>query len=299
MAESNDSWFGSWLNAAKNKSTEVLEFVKKDLGELGQAVKTEATNMVSSTGSVLEKTLRLNEPESTANTVKKSISSFLGQVNEALNPSPEDEDTEAILITDGDMVPLTKLQCAIYDLQKKSSTFLTDPDSSLEKRYQCWLEIIDDQLTEYKLNKHLANSVVLSEQYSKLVPDHVSHDIFWQRYLFKKALLEDDIALQDDIEKRREIKGEEIIEVTDEDSVKWEQEDFAHDVELTEEEQIRLLEEYEQETKMKRKNSDLKLEEKTSPNKENDKKIDNESIMSVVTNSSNSSTDDDWEKIEK
>ncbi|XP_022907260.1 BSD domain-containing protein 1-like isoform X2 [Onthophagus taurus] len=298
MAESNDSWFGSWLNAAKNKSTEVLEFVKKDLGELGQAVKTEATNMVSSTGSVLEKTLRLNEPESTANTVKKSISSFLGQVNEALNPSPEDEDTEAILITDGDMVPLTKLQCAIYDLQKKSSTFLTDPDSSLEKRYQCWLEIIDDQLTEYKLNKHLANSVVLSEQYSKLVPDHVSHDIFWQRYLFKKALLEDDIALQDDIEKRREIKGEEIIEVTDEDSVKWEQ-DFAHDVELTEEEQIRLLEEYEQETKMKRKNSDLKLEEKTSPNKENDKKIDNESIMSVVTNSSNSSTDDDWEKIEK
>lgn len=73
----SENWFGSWLNAAKNKvtclftsdlicnlyilqSTEVLEFVKKDLEEFGSAVKNEASNVVTSTGAVLEKTLKVS-----------------------------------------------------------------------------------------------------------------------------------------------------------------------------------------------------------------------------------------------
>lgn len=31
-------------------------------------------------------------------------------MNEALNPSPDDSDTEAILITDGEIITLTKAQ---------------------------------------------------------------------------------------------------------------------------------------------------------------------------------------------
>ncbi|KAF2883553.1 hypothetical protein ILUMI_22617 [Ignelater luminosus] len=247
--DNNNYWLTSWLNAAKVKSSEVLEFVKKDLEEFGSTVKNEASSMVSTTGSVLEKTLKLNEPESAASSMKRSFSSFLGQMNNVLNPSPspDDSDTEAILITEGsETVTLTKLQQAIYELQKNEKTFLEDPDPSLNKQYQCWLEIIDDQLTEERLNKHLNSSVTLNNQYLKLVPDNVPHQLFWKRYLFRKALLEDELARQEAMEKR-ELREKQITE----EHLKWDQQDFATDIELSEEEQIRLLQQYEEETKQK------------------------------------------------
>lgn len=42
------------------QSSEVLEFVKKDLEEFGSAVKNEASLVVSSTGAVIEKTLSVS-----------------------------------------------------------------------------------------------------------------------------------------------------------------------------------------------------------------------------------------------
>lgn len=57
---------------------------------------------------------QLNDAESTAGSMKRTFSSFLGQMNNALNPSPDDSDTEAVIITgDNTTVPLTKLQVSI------------------------------------------------------------------------------------------------------------------------------------------------------------------------------------------
>lgn len=53
---------------------------------------------------------QLNEPESAANTMRRSVSSFLGQVSSVLNPTPDDEDEEAIVIHDSQPVVLTKFQ---------------------------------------------------------------------------------------------------------------------------------------------------------------------------------------------
>lgn len=104
-------------------------------------------------------------------------------MNTVLNPSPDDSDTEAILIVeDSETVPLTKLQKAIYELQKTEATFINDPEESLIKKFECWLEIIDDQLSEERINKHLKSSIVLKNQYDKLVPDTVPHSLFWKRY---------------------------------------------------------------------------------------------------------------------
>lgn len=255
MGESSENgWLSSWISAAKNKSTEVFEFVKKDLEEFGSAVKSEASSVVSSTGTALEKTLKLNEPESTVGSMKRSFSSFLGQMNTVFNPSPDDSDTEAILITEGsEAVTLTKLQQIIYELQKNDKTFLEEPDPSLDKQYQCWLEIIDNQLDEDRLDKHLVNSTILNSQYQKLVPHHVSHQQFWKRYLFRKALLEDELARQEDQEKREQKKESHELSPPD---LHWDTEDFATDIVLTEEQQTRLLQEYEDEKKQKS-NSDI------------------------------------------
>ncbi|XP_018564539.1 BSD domain-containing protein 1 isoform X6 [Anoplophora glabripennis] len=293
--KSENNWFGSWLNAAKNKSTEVLEFVKKDLEEFGSAVKNEASNVVSSTGAVLEKTLKLDSPDSTASSMKRSFSSFLGQVNNVLNPSPDDSDTEIFIVENSETVKLTKLQKAIYDLQKDPNTFLCDPDADLSKQFHCWLEIIDDQLSDDRIAKHVNSSEVLKRQYAKLVPDIVEHQLFWKRYLFKKALLEDDIARKEALEKR-----EQKDKVITEENLKWDQEDFGNDIELTEEEQIKLLEQYENEKKNQKsspKPNKVPIGEKKFQNEERSKLNKDDSSMSLDTPSSNSSTDGEWEKI--
>ncbi|VEN61286.1 unnamed protein product [Callosobruchus maculatus] len=227
-------------------------------------------------------------------------------MNSVLNPSPDDSDTEILIVENSETVELTKLQKAIYDLQKNTDTFLRDPNEELTKQFKCWLEIVDDQLSDDRIAKHVNSSEILKRQYAKLVPEVVEHHLFWKRYLFKKALLEDDFAKQDAFDKREQKE-----KLMSEDDLKWEQEDFAADIELTEEEQIKLLEEYEKEKKKehspKKKNliGENVVFKQDSPKKENnssrrqsdDKLQKNNSTASLDTPSSNSSTDGDWEKI--
>ncbi|XP_050297328.1 BSD domain-containing protein 1-A-like isoform X5 [Anthonomus grandis grandis] len=331
--ENNEGWFNSWLSAAKNKSTEVLEFVKKDLEEFGTAVKNEASSVVSSAGSVMEKTLSLESPDSTVNSVKRSFSTFLGQMNTVLNPSPDDEDTEILIIENSETHSLNRLQKALYELQKNPETYLCDPEPQIRKQYECWLEILEpDQLSDDRIAKFVNSSEVLKKQYAKLVPDIMDHQLFWKRYLFKKALLEDEIARQELLEKREqkapekeepvaEEEEEEFVERQKQEKLKW---DNA-DVELTEEEQIALLEQYEHEQKQKSPKSSVKKAAMNSGDKKvkgvitrepsesirpgtiqknNEKKnksdltnVDSAVSLNTPSSSSNCSTDDDWEKI--
>lgn len=181
------------------QSASVLEAVKRDLDEISTAVRSEVTHA----GSMIGETLKLDEPESTASTVKKSLSSFFGQVSEALAPTIEDDDSEAVLITSDGVVTLTGFQKHLAELQASDSTYLTQPDSTLNDNYRRWLEIIDqDQFTQNQLAKQLAGSEILNEKYLTLVPEKVSHMEFWKRYLFKRALLEDALAHAELAERR-------------------------------------------------------------------------------------------------
>ncbi|XP_060522213.1 BSD domain-containing protein 1-like [Cylas formicarius] len=310
MEEKTDTWFGSWLKAAKDKSSEVFEFVKKDLEEFSSVVKNEASNVVSSAGTVVEKTLNLESPVSAVGSVKRSFSMFLGQMNTVLNPSPDDSDAEPMLVVENfETVKLNKYQKLLYELQKNPETYLCDPEPHLQKQFDCWLEIIDDQLSDDKIVKQVNSSEVLKQQYAKLVPDIIEHHVFWKRYLFKKALLEDEMARQEMLEKREMLEYHEKSLNKNHQNLTWEQEDFAENVELTEEQQIQLLEEYENETKEKKKlnTKDIKDERflkkeivdkvKKSEENKSEKLNDTDSTLSLNTPSSNSSVDDDWERV--
>lgn len=260
-------WWGMW-NSAKAKSVSVLEAVKKDLGEISTAVKTEATNIAES--------LKIDDSEdSTASTVKKSLSSFFGQVTEALIPSMEEDESEAILITHDGIVTLTGFQKHLAELQANDDTYLVEPSSELDGKYRRWLEVIEqDQFTEPRLAKHLTLSQILHDKYTNLVPERIPHMEFWKRYLFKRALLEDALANADIAEKRakeaeidstdpvspnvaiveteqpKKIIQDDDIDDAEEllkDDLKWASDDIISNVELSEEEQARLLAEYEQE----------------------------------------------------
>uniref|UniRef100_A0A1L8DD31 BSD domain-containing protein n=1 Tax=Nyssomyia neivai TaxID=330878 RepID=A0A1L8DD31_9DIPT len=291
---SGSSWWGSFIDTAKSKSASVLEAVKKDLDELSTAVRTEASNA----GAAIAGTLKFDEPDSTANTVKKSLSSFLGQVTEALIPNIEDDDTEAVMITSNGTVTLSGFQKHLAELQEKDDTYLSEPVDDLVEKYQRWLQVVEqDQFTEQRLAKHLTSSQILNDKYLSLVPDSVPHMEFWKRYLFRRALLEDALANAEKAERRAKqehgetvspdvtvIQTEQPKKSSDDDTtssttkpheplvleeektspegalkddIKWEGEDFECDVELSEEEQARLLAEYEAEIQEREKRKSL------------------------------------------
>lgn len=62
---------------------------------------------------------QLDKPESTANNVKRSVSSFFDQVGSALSPPPDDGDEEAIVIQGNNPVFLNRLQVGIIQELKK------------------------------------------------------------------------------------------------------------------------------------------------------------------------------------
>lgn len=277
-------WWDSLYSAAKSKSAEVLESVKRDLGELTTIVTTETSNIVLNTTNVVKETLQLENPESTANTMKKSVSSFLDQVSSALNPLPDDED-EALMIVGSDTVTLSRLQAQIYTLANDQNTFLLKIDDQLDKRYQAWLDWVksgdSSLLSDDKLTKILNDCTPLRDNYERLVPDFVSHTDFWYRFLFRKALLEDEDAKQ---QRRLEKEKQEAERI-----------DFnkeltsSSDIELSEKEQEEILSSYDQERKVSSKSStpieDMKKDSKSKQ----------EDILSTASTTS-SLDKDEWVK---
>uniref|UniRef100_A0A182RAQ8 BSD domain-containing protein n=1 Tax=Anopheles funestus TaxID=62324 RepID=A0A182RAQ8_ANOFN len=278
---SSSSWWGSWIDTARTKSASVLEAVKNDLTELSTVVKTEASSATEALG----RTLNLGEPDSAVGAMKKSFSSFLGQVTEALVPTlEEDEETEAVLITADGTLTLTGFYKHLAEMQANNDTYLEEPADELREKYKRWMEVVEqEQFTEPRLAKHLASSTILNEKYVTLVPAKVAHMNFWKRYLFKKALLEDAIANAEMAERkakaalnstetcapnktivqtdqpRRTIEEATEPEETSSypigDDLAWAEvpEFDATNIELSEEEQARLLEEYEQEIREREK----------------------------------------------
>ncbi|CAB3249739.1 unnamed protein product [Arctia plantaginis] len=276
------NWWDTWLSSAKTKSAEVYTMVKKDLDEIGTAVKSEASHVFSSTSNVIGKTLKLDVPESPANVMKKSLSTFIGQVSTVLNPEPDDEDDTEVILSSGDTTMLSTYKKELEALQRVDATFIVPAYSPEFEAWRASLENTEAAVISLQgAGRRLETSPLLRSQYDKLVPDAVSHEEFWERYLFRVALLQDRLAaaarkqpveeptqdpvlahlpmqtaqepiLQSPKKVLSGIDNEKPVEIPElDDAVTWD-DDFANDVELTEEQQILLLEEYEREIATKK-----------------------------------------------
>ncbi|XP_049880053.1 BSD domain-containing protein 1-A-like isoform X2 [Pectinophora gossypiella] len=279
------NWWDSWLTSAKTKSAEVYSMVRKDLDEIGSAMKSEATHVFSTTSNVIGKTFKLDVPESPANVMKKSLSTFIGQVSTVLSPEPDDEDDTEVILSSGDTTMLSTYKKELEALQRVDATFIVPADSPELSAWKASLEAAEGVISAAAAARRLDTSALLRAQYHKLVPDAVTHDQFWERYLFRVALLQDRLAaasrkqpqaqpstdpvlahlpMQTDtvatvahaaepVEQspKKVLSGIENETPYDMDNVAWE-DDFANDLELTEEQQILLLEEYEKEIATKK-----------------------------------------------
>lgn len=293
MAEGG-GWWGSWVSTAKNKSAEVFEFMKKDISEFSSAVKTEASTIAeavkseaSTIAEAVKETLQLDNEESPAGTVKKSVSSFLSQLWE---PITVDDQLSPIIIKDSQPVSMTDLQYKHHLLITDAETFIKEISDDEKPQFDAWYNVVVEDFNDVEsLGRQLSSCPALEDKYRELVPDQVSHSDFWKRYMFRRALMLDQYAEED---RRKAREREEI------DNFPWEKEKFATDIELSEEEQIKLLNDYEEEKNLK--NQKKMKKELSEPNlkvrERNDLVIVGTETPSQASTSSKESTDGDWEK---
>ncbi|KAL5016135.1 hypothetical protein ScPMuIL_005724 [Solemya velum] len=77
VSETTGGWWGSLIQSARNKSTDAIEFMKRDLTEFGKTVQSDASRAVTQTSSTLKDTLKAENTASATARVKDGGSNFL------------------------------------------------------------------------------------------------------------------------------------------------------------------------------------------------------------------------------
>jgi len=325
----------SVVETAKQKSTEVYGLVSKDLEE----VTTHANSMVRSSSMTIKKTFELDWfytcdpnlaicsddllyiPEETTKIDEKSdeladqaFDSVKTGVNSAWKFAAgytsqmfkeEDLEAEALLVREGEQEPveLTRLQAQLYALAADQDTFLAEPHADDLAEYEAWKCDLDKRQGE--ISELMISNANIRKHFSTLVPEKVTHKLFWTRYFFKVHLIE----LQ---ENRRQILKKRAAEVASKNENEENNWDDVADLAdnptsntIPAEVQEKLLSEYEKElieSKVNKVQKDLKKElnlkdKQTTPDKEETSSDDWEKLSSGSKSprkQSKEGEDEDW-----
>ncbi|XP_044093621.1 BSD domain-containing protein 1 isoform X2 [Neovison vison] len=199
MAEGEDvGWWRSWLQqsyqAVKEKSSEALEFMKRDLTEFTQVVQHDTACTIAATASVVKEKLATEGSSGATEKMKKGLSDFLGVISDTFAPSPDktiDCDVITLMGTpSGTAEPYDGTKARLYSLQSDPATYCNEPDGPPE--------LFDAWLSQFCLEEKKGE---ISEL---LVPAAVSHSEFWLRYFYKVHQLEQEQARRDALKQRAE-----------------------------------------------------------------------------------------------
>ncbi|NWR57204.1 BSDC1 protein, partial [Bucorvus abyssinicus] len=205
-------WWRSWLQqsyqAVKEKSTEALEFMKRDLAEFTQVVQHDTACTIAATASVVKDKLARTEGSSGATEkVRKGLSDFLGVISDTFAPSPDktiDCDVITLMATPtGTTEPYDSAKARLYSLQSDPATYCNEPDGPAEL-LEAWLSQFNLEEKKGEIAELLATSPSIRALYTKMVPVAVSHTEFWQRYFYKVHRLEQDEARREALKQRAE-----------------------------------------------------------------------------------------------
>uniref|UniRef100_A0A5F9D3L2 BSD domain containing 1 n=1 Tax=Oryctolagus cuniculus TaxID=9986 RepID=A0A5F9D3L2_RABIT len=139
MAEGEDvGWWRSWLQqsyqAVKEKSSEALEFMKRDLTEFTQVVQHDTACTIAATASVVKEKLATEGSSGATEKMKKGLSDFLGVISDTFAPSPDktiDCDVITLMGTpSGTAEPYDGTKARLYSLQSDPATYCNEPDGS-------------------------------------------------------------------------------------------------------------------------------------------------------------------------
>ncbi|XP_070366548.1 BSD domain-containing protein 1 isoform X16 [Equus asinus] len=211
-SQSSDvGWWRSWLQqsyqAVKEKSSEALEFMKRDLTEFTQVVQHDTACTIAATASVVKEKLATEGSSGATEKMKKGLSDFLGVISDAFAPSPDktiDCDVITLMGTpSGTAEPYDGTKARLYSLQSDPATYCNEPDGPPEL-FDAWLSQFCLEEKKGEISELLVGSPSIRALYTKMVPAAVSHSEFWHRYFYKVHQLEQEQARRDALKQRAE-----------------------------------------------------------------------------------------------
>ncbi|TNN60093.1 BSD domain-containing protein 1 [Liparis tanakae] len=236
MAE-GEGWWGGWLQqsfqAVKEKSTEALEFIKRDLTEFSTVVQHDTTCSIVATATAVRNKLAVEGSSDTSEKVKKSLSSFLGVITDTLAPPPDktiDCDVITLVATPSGTTEIyDRSKARLYSLQADPATYCNEPDGPPEQ-FDNWLSTFSLEDQKAGLSELLVSSPSIRALYTKMinlanavemsvsgiavnkmtallfsqVPAAVAHSEFWQRYFYRVFQLEQEEAKRLALKQRAE-----------------------------------------------------------------------------------------------
>ncbi|XP_070835540.1 BSD domain-containing protein 1 [Chaetodon trifascialis] len=224
MAE-GENWWGGWLQqsfqAVKDKSSEALEFIKRDLTEFSTVVQHDTTCSIVATATAVRNKLAVEGSSETTEKVKKSLSSFLGVISDTLAPPPDktiDCDVITLVATPaGTTEVYDSSKARLYSLQADPATYCNEPDGPPEQ-FDNWLSSFSLEDKKGEISELLVNSPSIRALYTKMVPAAVAHSEFWQRYFYKVFQLDQEEARRVALKQRAE-------QTTHTETLGWEEEE--------------------------------------------------------------------------
>ncbi|XP_041828082.1 BSD domain-containing protein 1 isoform X2 [Melanotaenia boesemani] len=210
MAE-GENWWGGWLQqsfqAVKDKSSEAIEFLKRDLTEFSTVVQHDTACSIVATATAVKNKLAVEGSSETTEKVKKSLSSFLGVITDTLAPPPDktiDCDVITLVATPaGTTEVYDSSKARLYSLQADPATYCNEPDGPPEQ-FDHWLSSFSLEEKKGEISELLVNSPSIRALYTKMVPAAVAHSEFWQRYFYKVFQLDQEEARRVALKQRAE-----------------------------------------------------------------------------------------------
>ncbi|XP_034714437.1 BSD domain-containing protein 1 [Etheostoma cragini] len=224
MAE-GEGWWGGWLQqgfqAVKDKSSEALEFIKRDLTEFSTVVQHDTTCSLVATAAAVRNKLAVEGSSETSEKVKKSLSSFLGVITDTFAPPPDktiDCDVITLVATPtGTTEIYDSSKARLYSLQADPATYCNEPDGPPEQ-FDNWLSNFSLEDKKGEISELLVNSPSIRALYTKMVPVAVAHSEFWQRYFYRVFQLDQEEARRVALKQRAE-------QTTHTETLGWEEEE--------------------------------------------------------------------------
>ncbi|XP_054653528.1 BSD domain-containing protein 1 [Dunckerocampus dactyliophorus] len=224
MAE-GEGWWGGWLQqsfqAVKDKSSEALEFIKRDLNEFSTVVQHDTACSIVATATAVKNKLAVEGSSETTEKVKKSLSSFLGVITDTLAPPPDktiDCDVITLVATPaGTTEVYDSSKARLYSLQADPATYCNEPDGPPEQ-FDNWLATFSMEDKKGQISELLVSSPSIRALYTKMVPAAVTHPEFWQRYFYKVFQLDQEEARRVALKQRAE-------QTSHTETLDWEEED--------------------------------------------------------------------------
>lgn len=212
--DQGNTWWGSLLKIAKEKSKTAMELIKTDLAEFTSTMTTDTSYLLSQAQAQLKEI-------SSANLNFDNES----DISEPIVTSKQDSSTNEIekmgLSTKQD-----RFQKELENLQSSQSTYLNEPDQTNSEFIE-WKSKFSTEAQKSIISELLIQNSSMRLLYSQLVPSQLTNDDFWSRYFYRVYLLEEENKKRVKLLERAD---NQVVKDNEQDTLDWDEDEHDEEV---------------------------------------------------------------------